>query len=122
MARDNVAITALTLNGAVAESAGVAISPTNGAVIAAGGNTQRLLIVVKNTSGASRDVTVRAGVNPPAALAGQGDLVASVPATTGVRMFAIESGRFAQENGDIHVDFVTSTAGTIHAYRLPRGL
>lgn len=122
MARDSVAIQELTLNDGVAETAGVAIAPANGATIPAGGNTQGLFLVVKNTAAAEYDVTVKAGDNPPALAAGQGDLVEPVAANTGVKIITLESARFAQDDGAIHVDFEASMTGTIHAYRLPRAV
>jgi hypothetical protein len=121
MARDAVALTALSLNGVVDESAGVAIAPANGAAIQADGDTQRLLVVIKNTTAGARDVTVGAGAAPPSLRSGIGDLVVTL-AQNDVAMMTLESARFAQGNGDIHLDFEAGMTGTVHAYRLPRGL
>ncbi len=119
MARDAVAITNLAVNDATALAAGVAINPANNAVIAAGGNTQRLAIHVTITNAGGADVTVKAGSNPPAFAAGQGDLVETF-AQNDEKFFVIESARFAQANGDIYVDFEAGATGTIAAYRLPK--
>lgn len=122
MARDAVTINDLTRNGAIAEAAGTTIVVANGAEIDPGGNTQGLWIVVKNTNGSDRVATVLAGDDPPAKQQGQGNLAVTVPATSGVRLICVESGRFIQNDGKIHVDFAASFAGTIQAYRLPKGL
>ncbi len=119
MPRDAVAITSLSPNAATALVAGVAINPANNAVIAAGGNTQRLLIYVNNTFAGAKNVTVKAGANPPAFAAGQGDLTESF-AQNAEKFFVIESARFAQTNGDIYVDFENGMTGVIAAYRLPK--
>jgi hypothetical protein len=118
MPRDAVAITALPKNAATAFAAGTAMSPTNGAVIAAGGDTGRLLIYLKNTFAGSKAVTIGAGVYPPAALQGQGALVVTMATQNLEMLVVIESGRFAQANGDIYVDFAASMTGNIAAYRL----
>lgn len=122
MARDAVSITSLALSGGTAEAAGTTIVVANGANIAAAGETARLLLVVKNTNASDRVVTIKAGVNPPAALAGQGDLAVTVAATSGVQFITLESARFAQADGSINVDFAASMTGSLAAYRLPKGL
>ncbi len=119
MARDIVAITDLAVNDATALVAGTTITPANGAAIAAGGNTQRLAIYVKNTFAGAKTVTVKAGDNPPAVAAGQGDLVESF-AQDDEKFITLESARFAQSDGSIHIDFENGMTGTIAAYRLPK--
>ncbi len=118
MARTAVPITSLPANAGTAGAAGTAADPTNGHLIAAGGLTRRLLLVVKNTAAGAKNATLKAGVNPPAFRAGVGDLVVSVPATTGVRYIVVEAARFAQANGDINLDLEAGTTGTVEAYRL----
>lgn len=119
MPRDAVAITNLSPNAATAVAAGTQINPANNAAIAAGGDTQRLLIQVKNGGEDAKTITVKAGSNPPAFAAGQGDLTDSVAAGA-EKYLVLESARFAQANGDIHVDFEAGMTGTIAAYRLAK--
>jgi len=119
MARDNVTITQMEINAGVAEPAGTAIVPANGASIAAGGDTRKLLIRVTNTHSSDHTVTIRAGVNPPAFRRGIGDAAITVPATTGVRYITAESARFAQADGSIWLDFDTGMTGKVMAIRLP---
>ena len=118
MARDAVAITDVPLNGSVDQPAGTTINVTNGAVIDAG-HTDNLLIEIRNTNTSDRVATIKAGVGQ---LAAHGDLEITVAANTGVEMVALESARFAQADGKINVDFAASFAGTIAAYRLPKGV
>lgn len=122
MARDAVTLTALTINGDVAESAGTAVNVSNGASVDVAGDTQGVVIVLKNTNGSDRVATIVAGTNPPAMLEGIGDLAVTVPATSGVKMVCLEGGRFVQSDGKIYINYAASFAGTAHAYRLPRGV
>lgn len=122
MARDAVEINNLILNDGLAEAVGTTIVVANGAYVDCKGDTQGLWLVVKNTNGSERNVTIKAGDNPPALLAGQGDLVEPVAATSGVKLICLESARFVQSDGTIHIDFGASMAGTVQAYRLPQGL
>jgi len=122
MARTAVTITTFVANAGTTEPAGTAVDPTNGHVInAAGIPVEEIMIRVANTNGTQRTVTVKAGGNPPALEAGQGDLAVVVPATTGVKWIGpLSSGRFVQADGTILVDLEASIAGTITAYRFPR--
>jgi len=90
---------------------------------------ERMLIRVTNTEGSTNTVTVKAGDNPPALAAGQGDLVVTVAATTGVRYIGpLESGRFLKrlddssvnQGGSIYIDFETAMTGAIDVLTIPR--
>jgi len=115
-----MADTAVSLNlaplDAFSDAIGAAttISAGDTAVIAAVGRTDKLLIEVVNTT-ASKDVTIKAGVGPRAAL---GDLVLEFDATE-TRFISIESARFAQANGTVRVTM--EGAGSVRAVRLPAG-
>jgi hypothetical protein len=120
MARDAVTITSLTLDAGTDLVAGTAIAPADGATIAAGGNTEGLLIWVSNTESAAYDVTVVAGTVQEAVRSGIGNLVYEVGA--GEEAFiVIESARFAQDDGAIYLNFETGMTGFAAAYRLPAG-
>jgi hypothetical protein len=119
MARTAVPVTKLAANGSIANPAGTAVDPTNGHVIS-GARFRKLLIRVTNTNGTDRLATVKAGAYPPAESSGLGDLVVTVPATTGdVLIGPLESARFSQANGDILVNLGASIAGVIAAIALP---
>jgi hypothetical protein len=124
MARQAVTVTALAPGDDVAESAGTTADATNDHVVEAASLNfplEELLLVFKNTNGSDRVATIVAGDNPPALSAGLGNLAITVPATTGVMMIqGLESARFLQSNGDLHIDLATSFAGTVHAYKLGR--
>jgi hypothetical protein len=121
MARDSVTIVDLTLNAATNSGSGTTINTTNGAVIAAGGDTRGLWLRITNTNGSDRVATIKAGDYPPAINQGQGDISITVPATTGDVLIPLESARVCQSDGTIEVDFAASFAGVIRAYRLPKG-
>ena len=120
MPRTALPITDLTENAGTTPASS-AVDPTNGHTIAAGGKTDKIFLRVNNTNAGAKNVTVKAGVNPPAFRQGLGDLVVSVPATTGERYIGpLESARFAQADGSISVDCEAAMTGTISAYRMPR--
>ncbi len=119
MARDAVTPVALAMNDGTAPGAGTAINVTNGAYIPAANRSQRILLHVKNTVAAAKNVTIKAGVYPPAFRQGLGDLVVQVPATSGERLFVLESARFIQADGTIWIDFEAAMTGTAFAYKLP---
>lgn len=121
MARTAVPYSNLTANGSIAQPAGTALNAgvgnghtLNDAV------TEETVFRVTNT-GTEGDITLLAGDNPPALAAGLGDLVVTVPATTGVVLIGpVESGRFMQSDGTVLIDVETGMAGTITALRVPR--
>lgn len=122
MARDAVAITALSANAGVANPAGTTINVTNGANIAGVGDTSRLIVRVTNTDASDRVVTFKAGANPPAVRTGLGDLAVTVAATSGDQLIVLESARFVKADGSIDVDFAASFAGKISALRQPKAV
>ena len=122
---------------AVDNTNGMSVSiPTT--AIPAGPNIDRLILLVLNTNGTGRTVTVRAATpdggvtktgagtsNPagtyPAFEAGKGDLTFSaMTATTGIGVFGpFEVARFLQPDNTISIDFSGAT-GFIAAILLPR--
>lgn len=111
------------LNGATGATTIDATLVTNGVVIESC-EPERTLIRVTNTEASTNVVTIKAGDNPPAHAAGQGDLAVTVAATTGVQYLGpFESGRFIQagaDMGDLHIDFETGMTGAIDVLLLPR--
>jgi hypothetical protein len=67
------------------------------------------------------DITVKAGDNPPALAAGQGDLVVTVAFGTVRFIGPFESGRFLQSDGSMLIESETTT-GAITALRIPRSV
>lgn len=121
MPRTAVPYSSLVANSNLTDPAGTTIDQANGMYIAAS-KPELTLLRVANTNGTQRVVTIKAGDNPPALAAGQGDLAVTVAATTGVQWIGpFESGRFLQADGTLEIDFAASFAGTITAFRVPRG-
>ncbi len=119
MARTLIAPTNLQQSAPLAPVT-TAIDVANGMYLAAGvGNMpNRLVLVVNNTAVTAQQVTIKAGVNPPALRAAIGDLVFSVGASATASL-VIEGSRHVQNNGTVNVDFEAGTTGTVTAYRVP---
>jgi hypothetical protein len=121
MARTALTLTKLTANGSVADPAGNAVDPTNGHVLTlpAGATLEEIMLEVNLTFAGSKNLTVKAGANPPALEAGQGDLVVAI--NNAVKLIGpLTSGRFMQVGGQLFVDVEAASTGTIKAIRLPR--
>ena len=121
-------ITVKELNGAWADRATPdAINTSDDHYIAAGANFKRLLILVHISAGTGTGgaVTLKAGTAHPAFRRGLGDLVrgGDVVATDEFCIGPIETARYLQADGTIHIDVTdtsnTDLAGTIEAYALP---
>lgn len=120
MARDSVVPTDLSVGVVTTTPAGVAINPTNGANIPSPGPFRKLSVRVTNTAGASHIVTFRAGTYPGSMGAALGDLVVTVPATTGDVVLQLDGSRHVQADGSINVDFETGMTGFISVLRRSR--
>jgi len=105
---------------AAAVDADTVIDQANGMYIPATAPTRDILVRVVNSFAGAKTVTFRAGVNPPATSAGQGDLTVSLAQAATPVHFHIESARFAQANGTINVDFEAGATGKITVIRHPR--
>ena len=120
-------ITVKELNGAWADRATTdPIDATNDHYIAAGANFKRMIIFVNISAGTGTGgaVTLKAGTAHPAFRRGLGDLVrGDVVATDEFCIGPIETARYLQADGTIHIDITdtsnTNLAGTIEAYALP---
>lgn len=120
MARTQLAIQPLVRNGSMA--------PTYSAADSANGmfvdfeDAGKVLIHVKNTNAATRDITIRSGSVgdlSEAWMSSQGDLTATIAATTGDRIFGpFESARFGNAN-QLWLDFTAATNVTVAAFELP---
>lgn len=125
MSRTNLPITSMTIETVTAHSIGTAIVHAAGMEIDAKGDTGKLLLRFDHTTSAEKVVTIKAPTaNPHAPRAPLGDLAMTFAAgndpTTHYNV-VIESARFAQADGKIHIDFESDTTGFVWAYRLPRG-
>ncbi|MFE3197170.1 hypothetical protein [Embleya sp. NPDC059237] len=121
MARTAVAYSNLIPNSNLADPAGTATNAGvgNGHTIAKAAPELTVLRLVAGATGGN--VTIKAGANPPAIAAGQGDLVIAVGNGATVWAGPFESGRFLQNDGSMLVDVATGyVAGSITAFRVPR--
>lgn len=118
MARTAITVTTLTANASTANPAGTAVDPTNGHVIT-GVPLEELVLEINSTFAGAKNFTVKAGANPPALSAGQGDLVVALNAVIG-RIGPLTSARFSQADGALHIDVEAAATGTIKAFRVPR--
>ena len=121
MARTDVPIVALSRTGA-ATNAGTTADPTNDHVVALNGiPLEEIVIRFTNTNGSDRVATIVAGDSPPALSSGQGNLDITVPATSGdMTVAGLESARFLQSDGNLHIDLAASYAGAVRVFQVPR--
>lgn len=117
MARTAVSYSALVPNSALADPAGTSISSGvgNGGQVAHAKPELTVLRAVFTTAG---NVTVKAGGNPPALAAGQGDLTVAVGLNGVEWLGPFESGRFLQSDGSLIVE--TTQTVTLTAFSVPR--
>lgn len=120
MARTDIPVTELAAGTITAQPAGTTADPTNDHVITVDFPLEELLLHITQTDATARVVTIVAGDSPPALSAGQGNIEQSI-AQNGVYVVGgLESARFLQSDGTLHIDLAASFAGTIRAYRVPR--
>jgi hypothetical protein len=125
MARVALPYSVLTVNGSLADPAGVAAvaGAGNGVSIPDVSPNRRQsrpeLTLLRVVNGAAAgNVTVLAGSEPLAIAAGQGDLVVAVGANATEWVGPLESGRFIQPTGELIVE--TDQAMTITAFEVSR--
>lgn len=120
MARTAITVTELVAGQPTERVAGTTADPTNDHEIALDFPLEELLLIITQTDSTARVATIAAGVSPPALAAGQGDLDQSIDQDEEWIVAGLESARFMQSDGKLHIDLAASFAGTIEAYRVPR--
>lgn len=125
MARDAVHITTTTADAATASPTDGTATQANGSVFTPTQALGKYLIRVTATAAAGKNVTIKAGDNPPADAAGQGDLVVAFGAgnvTPVVKLIGpLTSARFGQDDGTVLIDYESGFTGSIEAIALGRG-
>lgn len=121
MATTQLSYVNLVPNGNLLQPAGTALvaTPTNNMQLANAFPELTLLKVTNTDGGAALTVTVKAGQNPPAAAAGQGDLAVVVAFGTTQWLGPFESGRFVRSDGSMLIESTTTT-GTITPVKIAR--
>jgi hypothetical protein len=118
MARAAAALVTPTRNAGLLDSTGTAYNVSDGMYIPAG-HGENLLVRLTNTDDDTNlTVTFLAGDSPPALASGLGNLAITVAFGT-TQWVCLESGRFLQSDGTIHVD-VTVNTGKITPIVVPR--
>lgn len=123
MATTQVPYSNLVANGNLVQPAGTALvaAPTNNMQISDAVPEYTVLRVSNTDDDTALTLTVKAGDNPPALAAGQGDLAVSIAFGTVRFIGPFESGRFIQSDGSMMIESTTTT-GTITALRIPRSV
>ncbi|QFR00723.1 hypothetical protein F9278_36200 [Streptomyces phaeolivaceus] len=123
MATTDVAYSNLVANGNLVQPAGTTLvaAPTNNMRIVKAVPEYTVLRVSNTDDDTALTLTVKAGDNPPALAAGQGDLAVSIAFGTVRFIGPFESGRFIQSDGSMLIESTTTT-GTITALRIPRSV
>ncbi|MFI5974798.1 hypothetical protein [Streptomyces sp. NPDC051452] len=125
MARTAVPLSNLVGNGSLADPAGTTLDATNDhSIDVAVTHPEEIVIRVTNTHSSDHTVTVKAGgSNPPVWRGGQGDITATVTATSGVTWIGpLSSSRFLQAGNVLYVDIESGHTGKITAFKVPRGV
>ena len=80
-------------------------------------------LVIENTTGSAKIVTIIAGPSATCVKAGVGDFDLSIPLTSNKTINQIESARFKQDvGGSLYVDFETGMTGYVYAIGEARGI
>lgn len=120
MARTDIPLSVFTANDETADPAGTAADETDGHNVSGAPLEEIVLRVVLASAGDAANVTVKAGDNPPALSAGQGDLAVECDDDAATFIGPFESARFSQSDGSLNVDIDDETNVTITAFHMPR--
>src|ERR1035437_246384 len=113
-ARDALTKNIFTANAHTADATPDTITQANGSVIAAGHRPELMLLRFQQTGVAAKKYTVKAGANPPAESAGQGDFQSASIAQNAYDWFGpFESARFLQADGTINIDYEAGFTGNV---------
>lgn len=122
MADTAIHVTTLSRTGYTSNPAGTAIVHANNHVITPTKASAKVFLRLTNTTGSSKDFTLKAGDNPPADAAGQGDLTVTLTdgsTTPQITWVGLDAARFKQDNGTYIVTVAANTTGNIEAFQLP---
>ena len=124
MARTALTPVVLTANTSTADPAGTAIDATNSHVFTSSSPLDEYVIRIVNTTATTKVATIKAGDNPPADAAGQGDIAVSLATGSVTPTVAwvgpMASARFIQNDGTVNIDIAASMTGFITVFRIPR--
>jgi len=115
MARVAIPLTQMSLNAGVS-AAGTAMDDTNQHELDLGGKAYDVVLHAVG-GGADGTIHVLPGDNPPSLRAGLGTLDITL-GTADDKFVYIESARFIQSDGKVHINVDSSMTGTLAAYRV----
>lgn len=123
MAIKTVAVTSLVSGEAATLPETTALNGATDTInITGGANADRLLLILNNTTAATKKFTIKAGTtNPPAVRKGLGDLVVTMLEKS-QQLIVVESARFANPDGTISLSFEASSTGFLSAVKLPKAV
>jgi hypothetical protein len=114
--------TALTTGTVVEDVAGTAIDATKTMVITPTDRFDKLIFRFVHTTHAAKTLLIKAGTAVAANASGQGDLTVTLDDATAADVVTfltgLESARFLQSDGSIHITFAASTTGFVTAFQL----
>lgn len=117
MARTNVISTKLARDTDLLAPAGTAVDQPNGMSVTLS-KLRKTLIVITNTSAATKVVTVRKATSsqdiPATDFSSQ-----AIPITSGMDFLGPFGARYQQSDGTIYLDFVAGHTGVVYALELP---
>lgn len=114
MAATAVSYSALTVDGNLADPAGTTVA-SEGTIA----NAVPELTVLRVTNGSTAgSLVIKAGDQPPAIAAGQGDLTVAVGASKTVFVGPLDSSRFLQSDGSL--SFTNTQSLTVTAFKVAR--
>ncbi len=79
-------------------------------------------VIITNTEASTKDITLRAGTMDQCVKSAIGNYTLNIPAGGQVVIDQIESARFLQSGGALHIDFETGHTGIIYATGTKRGI
>ena len=116
-----LAITALPAGTVVNDVAGTAIDATKTMVLTPTDRFDKLTLRFAHTTTAAKSAAIKAGTAVAATASGQGDLTVTLADATAATIVTfltgLESARFLQSDGTIHITFAAGTTGFVTAFQ-----
>jgi hypothetical protein len=120
MAVKTSAVTTLVLGEAITLPETTALNGSTDTINITAGNAERLLVILNNTTAATKKFTIKAGESPPALRKGLGDLVVTMLEKT-QQIVCIETARHANADGTVSLSFEAASTGFVSVVKLPKG-
>lgn len=121
MAATAITPTALTATSLTADPAGTTYDVSNGMTIANAKPELTIFRLTNTDDDTALNVVFKAGDNPPALAAGQGDLTLTIPFGTTKWVGPLDSSRFMQSDGSLSITATVNT-GKISAFLVSRDI